>query len=49
MYVATRSFKDKKVITAGKDMVAVHREAQKKGVEEPVVFYVPQKGMVYIY
>jgi hypothetical protein len=49
MYVATKSFKDKNVVTSGNDLVSVYKEAQKKGVEEPVVFYVPKKGMVHIY
>jgi len=47
LYVATRSFKDKNVVTAGSDLVSVHREAQRKGVKDPVVFYVPKKGMVH--
>ena len=49
MYVATRSFQDKTVVASGKDMVLVHKQAVKKGIKEPVVFYVPKKGTVHIY
>ncbi|MEW6184767.1 MAG: DUF5678 domain-containing protein [Thermodesulfobacteriota bacterium] len=48
-YVATRSFEDKKVISHGSEPSQVFNEARKKGVKEPVVFYVPKKGMVQIY
>jgi hypothetical protein len=48
-YVATRSFTDRNVVTSGPDLVAVHKEAVKKGIKEPVVFYVPKKGAVHIY
>jgi len=49
MYVATKSFKNKRVVASGTDIVKVHKEAQEKGIKEPVVFYVPKKGMVHIY
>lgn len=48
-YVATRSFKERKVISHGGDPSKVFNEAREKGVKEPVVFYVPKKGMVQIY
>ena len=48
-YVATRSFTDRNVVASGPDLVAVHKEALKKGVKEPVVFYIPKKGSVHIY
>jgi hypothetical protein len=48
-YVATRSFKDKKVVSFGSDLNKVFNEAKEKGIETPVVFYIPQKGMVQIY
>jgi hypothetical protein len=48
-YVATRSFEDKKVISHGSEPSQVFNEARKKGVKEPVVFYVPEKDMVQIY
>lgn len=44
MYVATRSFKDKDVVVSGSDMVKVYNEAQKQGIAEPVISYVPKKN-----
>ncbi|MBE9503685.1 MAG: hypothetical protein IME96_05870 [Proteobacteria bacterium] len=48
-YVATRSFKDKEVVCSGSDPAKVSNEAKNKGIDEPVVFYVPDKDTVYIY
>jgi hypothetical protein len=48
-YVATRSFEDKKVVSHGSEASQVFNEARRKGVKEPVVFYVPKKGMAQIY
>jgi hypothetical protein len=48
-YVAKRSFADVEVISAADTPQAVHEEAMKMGVKEPVIFYVPQEGMVHIY
>jgi len=48
-YVATKSFKDRKVVSHGSDPSRVLNEAKGKGIKEPVVFYVPKKGMVQIY
>ena len=48
-YVATRSFKDRSVVSYGTDPIKVFDEAIKKGVKDPVVIYVPKKGMVHIY
>jgi hypothetical protein len=48
-YVATKSFKDKKVISFGKNPSKVFEKAKKKGVKDPVIFYVPEKDMVHIY
>jgi len=49
LFVATKSFLDKDVVTSGSDLVEVYNEAKKKGIENPVVFFVPEKGMVHIY
>ena len=43
-YVATRSFKDRSVVSYGTDPLKVFDEAKKKGVKDPVVIYVPKKG-----
>ena len=48
-FVATRSFKDKEVISSGLDPAKVCDEARKKGISDPVVFFVPHKDMVHIY
>jgi hypothetical protein len=48
-YVATKSFGDKKVISSGKDIKKVYDNAKKKGIEDPVVFYIPKKDVVQIY
>jgi hypothetical protein len=48
-FVATRSFKNKKVVSHGTDPTKVFNEAKEKGVRDPVVFYVPQKNITQIY
>lgn len=48
-YVATKSFKDKRVISVGIDPAKVHKEAKSKGAEDPVIVFIPKKGMVNVY
>ena len=48
-YVATRSLKDKSVVSSGRDPVVVYTQAKEKGVRNPVITYVPRKGVVHIY
>jgi len=48
-YVATKSFKHKTVVAWGKSFASAHSKAKKKGIKNPVVFYIPQKNMVHIY
>jgi hypothetical protein len=48
-YVATRSFKDKRVISAGADPLKVYNRAKRLGAKEPVIVYVPKKDEVLIY
>ena len=48
-YVATRSFKNKKVICSGKDPLKVYNKAIKIGASNPVVTFIPKKGMIFIY
>ena len=48
-FVALRSFQNKKVVSSGTDPAEVCAKARKKGVKDPVIFYVPKKGMVHIY
>lgn len=48
-YVATRSFKDTRVICSGSNPKKVFDEAKKKGAKDPVILFVPKAGMVNIY
>lgn len=48
-YVAIRDFDDAVVVADGKNPEEAYQKASKKGVRDPVVFYVPVKGMVNIY
>ncbi len=48
-YVATRTFIDKEVIAHGDDLVKVTNEAKNKGIDTPVVFYVPKEDISQIY
>ncbi len=48
-FVATKSFVDKEVICYGNDPVKVSAQAKQKGIDDPVVFYIPQKDVVQIY
>jgi hypothetical protein len=48
-YIATESFESKKVVASGTDIVEVYNDAKKKGVEEPVISYIPKKGTICIY
>lgn len=48
-YVATKSFNTRKVIASGKDPIKVRQEAIESGVKSPVVVYVPESTMFYIF
>ncbi len=48
-YVATRSFRNKKVISFGTDPLKVYAKAKKLGAREPVILYIPRKEEVLIY
>lgn len=45
-YVALKDFNDSTVISDGKDPKEAFESAVKKGVPEPVILYMPNKGMV---
>ncbi len=47
-YVAVASFNSKEVIAYGKNPAKVAKEAYKK-VKEPVIFFVPDPDVTYIY
>lgn len=48
-YVALRSFSEKDVISAGDNAAEVYEDATNQGVTDPVLFYVPEQGMIHIY
>jgi hypothetical protein len=48
-YIATKSFEDTNIISSGIDPVKVVKEAKKKGANDPVLIYIPEKGMTHIY
>jgi len=48
-YVALAGFNSKKVIAYGKDPRKVIEKARKKGFKEPVIVYVPDPNITYIY
>lgn len=48
-FVALRSFVDTTVVASGKDANRVIQAAQCKGVESPVVMFIPPKKMVCMY
>lgn len=48
-YVATPSFADCTVVSHGDNPSDVHADAKGKGCSDPVVVYIPPKGIVQIY
>ena len=48
-YVAVKSFSNREVISHGKQPNAVLKAANKKGYSEPVLIFVPKRGMIHIY
>lgn len=48
-YVAVKDFTDQTIIADGKSPNEVFENAIKKGVNNPVIFFVPTRGMVQIY
>jgi len=48
-YVALKSFVDNKVVASGQDPSKVIERANKKGVTNPVLVFVPKKATAHIY
>ena len=48
-YVALKSFEDYTFVGAGDDPDTAIREARKKGVDDPVIVYIPETDSVGIY
>ena len=48
-YVAMKSFEDNTIVGVGDDPENALKEAERKGVKNPVLLYVPEKDIVHIY
>lgn len=48
-YVALASFKDTKIVGKGKTPDEAFEEAEKNGVDDPVILFVPEKDQVQVY
>lgn len=48
-YVALRSFADGEVVASGDDPVKVMEAAREQGVASPVLFFVPEHDMTFVY
>lgn len=46
-YVITRSFKDDEVILHGIDPLKLLEKATEKGIENPVIFFVTDKPLIF--
>jgi len=45
-YVAIKSLNDSKVVGSGKDPKTALRRAAAKGFDDPVLVYIPEKGVI---
>ena len=48
-YVALKSFEDHSVVGVGDDPESAIKDARSKGIDDPVLVYVPEKDTVHIY
>ena len=48
-YVALKSFNENTVVASGLDPKAVISRANKKGITEPVIVYVPQENEIHVF
>jgi hypothetical protein len=48
-YVALPSFWEKDPVCSGDNPADVYHDAKVKGIEEPVVFFVPREGEAFVY
>ena len=48
-YVAMKSFNNRTIIASGKDPIDVMGRAERKGFPDPLVIFVPPKGMANIF
>ncbi|MGA2070851.1 MAG: DUF5678 domain-containing protein [Sedimentisphaerales bacterium] len=48
-YVAMRSMSDRTIIASGSSPDAVMKQAREKGVNNPVIFFVPDHNITLVY
>ncbi len=48
-YVALRSLIDREVVASGNDPLNVMDTAKEKGIVSPVVFYIPEHDVTFVY
>jgi len=48
-YIAMKSFEDNTIVGVGDDPEKALKDAERKGVKNPVLLYVPEKDIVHIY
>ncbi len=48
-YVAMRSFTDRNIVAVGEEPSEVLKEARQNGVDHPIVVFVPEHDMTFIY
>jgi len=48
-YVCVENYGSVKVISANKDPLVAHRTAMGKGLKNPVIFYMPHLGEIFIF
>jgi hypothetical protein len=48
-YVAMRSMSDRTIIASGNNPDAVMKQANKQGVTDPVIFFVPNHDITLVY
>ena len=48
-YVALDSFSNIKVVSSGNNPINVLEKAKTKGIDNPVIFFVPKNDITYIY
>ena len=49
LYVALKSAEDSTVVGSAKDPEDALREAEKKGFQSPILFYVPKRNSIFIH
>ena len=48
-YATIVSLTDKRVVAFGKDRLGVYRQTVQRGYKDPIIFYLPKKGEIFIF